>query len=455
MPPAMTIRKTSLELFLGLWNAHQGLTTPRVHQRIAAWLSLSARGVHRRLLLMAFRGCGKSTLVGLFCAWLLCHDPELRILIVAADESLAENMLRHIRHIIETHPLARALLPRKKQLWSADRLLIDRRTVSRDPSIRATGLHSNITGARADVIICDDVEVPNTSDTALKRQKLRHALNELDFILVPDGMILYIGTPHAEDSLYKQGGFLHSYKRLEIPLDNHIWPQRFDADTIARIRAAVGPRVFASQMKLVPTALKDAMLDPDLMPVYEGEIKKTAASCYWDPAFGHENGDRSVIAYVLMDAGNQAYLHDLLFLKINPHSHDDAASQQCAQIIDFLRRHDIRHIVLEGNGIGQFLPGLLRRKLKDAKFPCGVEVVHNSKNKNLRILEAFEARLAARALSIHKRVTQSGFVEEMRAFQPDTPHNQDDALDAVAGALSGLVPRFALDKIYHIQNEDS
>ena len=42
-----------------------------------------------RLLLLAFRGAGKSTLVGLFSAWLLANDPALRILALSADLALA------------------------------------------------------------------------------------------------------------------------------------------------------------------------------------------------------------------------------------------------------------------------------------------------------------------------------------------------------------------------------
>ena len=448
----MTTTKTSFELFIGIWNNVQNMQTPQVHKKIATWLAQQTRNLQKRLLLMAFRGCGKSTLVGLLCAWLLCHDPELRILIVAADETLAENMLRHIRHIIESHPLSRALLPKRKQLWASDRLLIERKTISRDPSIRASGLHSNLTGSRADVIICDDVEVPNTSDTILKRQKLRHALSELDFILVPDGMILYIGTPHAEDSLYKENGFLAAYKRLAVPLDETVWPERFDALTISQIKQAVGPRVFASQMQLVPMALNEAKLDPSLMEIYDHEPKKTASACYWDPAFGHAQGDRSVIAYVIFDRKNHAYLHDLLYLSINPHAVEDVASQQCAQVIQFLQQHDIRHLILESNGIGQFLPGLLRQKLKQAQYPCGVQTLHNSKNKNLRILEAFESRLAAKAISMHRDIDKS-FADEMRAFNPATPHNQDDALDAVAGALLQFTPRYLSKISYAIQTD--
>lgn len=438
-----------------MWNAQQDLATPDVHKEIAAFLSRNSRSRRNRLLLMAFRGCGKSTLVGLFCAWLLCHNRNARILIVAADEALAENMLRHVRHIIESHPLAQSMLPVKKQLWSADRLLIERPGITRDPSVRAAGVHSNLTGSRADIIICDDVEVPNTSDTALKRDRLRQALNELDFILTPGGLIAYIGTPHAEDSLYKKDSFLSAYERLEIPLTEATWPERFTPDTIATIRQAVGPRVFASQMLLQPLNLKEARLDPQLVGVYRDAPDSIAGHCTWDPAFGHERGDASVIALVLFDKAGNAYVHDMEFLRVRPDAAEDEATQQCLRVIDFIRRHDLRSVQIETNGIGQFLPGLLRRLLKEAGVRCAVHPVHTGTNKTRRILQAFDARLAARSLFVHERVSRTGFLSEMAAWQPDAAGTRDDALDAVAAALLLHAPRFLSAPSYTLQPDES
>ena len=53
------------------------------------------------------------------------------------------------------------------------------------------------------MIICDDVEVPNTSNTPAKRAALRERLRELDFILSPSGAMIYIGTPHTMDTIYR------------------------------------------------------------------------------------------------------------------------------------------------------------------------------------------------------------------------------------------------------------
>ena len=69
----------------------------------------------------------------------------------------------------------------------------------------AAGLDSNITGARADIVICDDVEVPKTCATRALRDKLRQRLGELEFVLTPGGLQLYAGTPHAWDSIYGTG----------------------------------------------------------------------------------------------------------------------------------------------------------------------------------------------------------------------------------------------------------
>lgn len=89
------------------------------------------------------------------------------------------------------------LKPERLDQWAADQFTVRRDVELRDPSMLAKGIGANITGLRADLIICDDVEVPRNCDTALKRMDLREKLEELDYILTPQGMQLYIGTPHT------------------------------------------------------------------------------------------------------------------------------------------------------------------------------------------------------------------------------------------------------------------
>lgn len=138
-----------------------------------------------------------------FAACVLCMHPEYRILILSAESTLASRMVVHIRNILENHPRCADMIPTGRRTWACDRIIINRPVGIREPSVICAGIAGNITGSRADLIICDDVEVPNTCNTAQKREKLRERLRELEFILSPTGTMIYIGTPHTTDTIYR------------------------------------------------------------------------------------------------------------------------------------------------------------------------------------------------------------------------------------------------------------
>ena len=62
MPQRTTAEPGFLE-FAWVWNRRHNHDTPAVHRRIARWLESRQSAGDRRLLLMAFRGCGKSTIL--------------------------------------------------------------------------------------------------------------------------------------------------------------------------------------------------------------------------------------------------------------------------------------------------------------------------------------------------------------------------------------------------------
>jgi hypothetical protein len=98
---ACLYRTIGFRQFVWLWNRCQGQTMPPLHIEIAEWLERRWRADERRLVLLVFRSAGKSTLVGIFCAWLLLNDPDLRILVLAAEHDLARKMVRNVKRIIE------------------------------------------------------------------------------------------------------------------------------------------------------------------------------------------------------------------------------------------------------------------------------------------------------------------------------------------------------------------
>ena len=459
--------------FIVLWNQQQNMKTPHLHMNIACWLEERWKSGDRALLLMAFRSAGKSTLVGLFCAWLVYRDPNLRILVLAADFTLAKKMVRNVKRVIERHPLTTHLKPARADQWASDRFTVQRALELRDPSMMARGVSSNITGSRADIVICDDVEVPNTCDSAEKREDLRERLSEISYVLTVDGTQLYVGTPHHYFSIYadiprKETGeelvFLDGFKRLSLPIldeeGNSVWPERYSAAQIAQIKRSAGPNKFDSQMMLKSVNIMEGRLNPDLLRYYDapleyakevntlyiGQHKIVGASCWWDPAFGKTGGDNSVVAVIFGDEGGNYYLHHIAYLSVDEDDDLDEATQQARQVAKIAKEFYLPSVAVEINGIGRFLPNILRNVLVKARAPCRVRDVSSSRNKDIRILEGFDAVMAAGRLYVHENIAKTPFIMEMREWRPGKSKGHDDDLDAVAGALSLQPDR--LERVY-------
>ncbi len=450
------------KLFLVIWNQQQNMRTPAIHLQMADWLQGALEQGDQRLLLQAFRSSGKSTITGLYAAWRLLCDPSLRIIVLAADMDLARKMVRNVKKIVERHPLTAHLKPPQADQWGADRFTILRDIEMRDPSMMAKSVQTNLTGSRADMIICDDVEVPNTCDSAAKRADLRERLGEIDYVLVPNGTQLYLGTPHHYHSIYadvarpeldEDAPFLDGFKRLSIPLLDErgicAWPERYDTDDIARIKRMTGPNKFASQMQLVPVNITEGRLDTTALCFYDGELvyqkelellslngrKLVSASAYWDPSFGR-GGDASVVAVIFTDEAGRYYLQHLHYVRLDAKSIEDEATQQCRIVAQIAKQFYLPFITVENNGIGRFLPNILRREMSTAHAPTKVRELSNRRNKELRILEAFDAVLSARLLHIHDSVKKTQLLTEMQEWRPDIKGGNDDGLDAVAGAIA-------------------
>lgn len=450
--------------FVWIWNQMQGYELPAHHKKIGAFLEKCLKDKNcSGALLMAFRNSGKSTMVGLFCAWALYKNPNARILILSADYELAKKMVRNIKRIIERHPLTKGLKPKAKDQWASDRFTINRSKELRDPSVLARGIGANITGARADLIVCDDVEVPKNCDSAGKRQELRQRLGELDFILVPSGMILYVGTPHTKNTIYDvtQGGFLQSFERLAIPIlladGSSAWPERFPLCKIESVRQRAGPLKFQSQMMLRPVELSESRLDAERLRFFADMLdyrqsnnaavlrlageKMVAASAWWDPSFGRsEKTDRSVFACTFFDDIGNAYVYDIAYLQVANEA--NAAEEQCEQIAKLAEAYHLPSLAIETNGIGKFLPELLKRVLCKRAVRCAVLGVHSTKPKAERIIEALDARVANGSVLFHERIRHTPFMEEIQNWRPDLKNMHDDGLDAVAGSLLNAPVRF-------------
>lgn len=179
-------------------------------------------GDQRRFILQAFRGIGKSFITCAFVVWKLWNNPDLKFLIVSASKERADANSIFIKRIIDLLPFLHHMKPQNGQRDSSLAFDVGPAKPDHSPSVKSVGITGQLTGSRADVLIADDVEVPNNSATQASREHLGELVKEFDAILKPNGTIIYLGTPQTEMTLYRE---LESRGYVTT-----IWPARYPKD---------------------------------------------------------------------------------------------------------------------------------------------------------------------------------------------------------------------------------
>ena len=200
--------------FLYLCWKHLNLPEPTpVQYAIADYL----QSKHKRLVIQAFRGVGKSWITSAFVCHQLLLNPQRNILVVSASKSRADDFSTFTQRIISEMPLLQHLEPRDDQRHSKVSVDVAPARASHAPSVKSMGITGQLTGSRADLVIADDVESANNSQTQLMRDRLGETVKEFDAIIKPEiGRIVFLGTPQTEMSLYND--------LEERGYDSCVWP---------------------------------------------------------------------------------------------------------------------------------------------------------------------------------------------------------------------------------------
>lgn len=157
----------------------------------------------KRKLICVPRGSLKSSVgcVGL-PIYLLLRNPNLRVLI---DSELHTNSATFIREI-KAHMKSKMFLDLYGNLegdvWTQSEIIINRRTKRlKEASISAGGIGTTKVGQHFDVIICDDLNSPNNSNSIENAQKVIDHYKYNISILEPDGTYVVIGTRYASNDV--------------------------------------------------------------------------------------------------------------------------------------------------------------------------------------------------------------------------------------------------------------
>ena len=176
----------------------------------------------KRLQIQAFRGVGKSWITAAFVLWTLYNDPNKKIMVVSASKDRADSFSIFCQRLILEVPWMSQLKPKNDdQRWSRVSFDVGPAAPHQAPSVKSVGITGQLTGSRADLMVLDDVEVPNNSMTELQREKLLQLVTECESILTPkpDSRIMFLGTPQTTFTVYN--------KLRERNYKPFVWPARY------------------------------------------------------------------------------------------------------------------------------------------------------------------------------------------------------------------------------------
>ena len=497
-----------------VWH-HLNLPDPTpVQYDIASYLQHGPR----RSVIEAFRGVGKSWLTSAFVCWLLLNNPQLKILVVSASKERADAFSTFVKRLINEIPVLAHLAPQEGQRDSVIAFDVGPALPDHSPSVKSVGITGQITGSRADVLIADDVEVPNNSATQMMRDKLSEAVKEFDAILKPGGRIIYLGTPQTEMSLYNQlpeRGYeirvwpalypelekVESYKgrlapmitkALEQSKDNAGQPtdsRRFDEADLLERRASYGRAGFALQFMLdtslsdgdrYPLKVSDLMvmnLNPTMAhlkvawaaapEVCLNDLPNVALTGdrYYRPMWHSEDMSEYTGAVMSIDPSGRgkdetgyAVVKSLagnLYVTEAGGLAGGYEPETLEALAYAAKRNQVKYIIIEANfGDGMFTQ--LLKPVLQRIYPCTVEEVKHSTQKEARIIDTLEPVMSTHRLIVDQKVIQrdfetakdvkySLFYQMTRLTRDRGALIHDDRLDALAIAVAYWTESMARD----------
>ncbi len=425
----------------------------------------------RRAIIEAFRGVGKSYITAAFVVHQLLLDPQKKFMVVSASKQRADDFSTFTQRLILELPMCKHLIANEGQRWSKIAFDVRPALASGSPSVKSVGITGQLTGSRADIIIADDIEVPNNSMTQMMRGKLGEAVKEFDAVLKPDGKILYLGTPQCEMSLYNtltergyqmrvwtarypsvEGSEKAYGNRLapmlwdaistsKTPLEGQpVDPDRFDDDDLLERELSYGRSGFALQFMLdttlsdtdrYPLKLSDLMVmsvDTDKAPeklVY-GVMKEVkdlpnvglSGDKYYAPEAivgDYVNYTGSVLVIDPSGRGKDetAYavvkmLNGFLYVPECNGLEGGYNDATLTKLANIAKTHKVNKVLIESNfGDGMFNE-LIKPYLRKI-YPVSMEEVRHSIQKEKRIIDTLEPVMNQHRLIIDPKVIQKDF----------------------------------------------
>lgn len=365
---AKNIREQAKEdLFFFAKLVNPGYMYGEVHREIFRWMqeySLFGVGSEQtsNKLIMLPRAHLKSHMVATWCAWIITRHPEVTMLYVSATAGLADTQLYAIKNILASRVYNRFfpeyIHPQegKREKWSSTMISVDhvrrREEGIRDATISTAGLTTNTTGWHADIVLADDLVVPENAYTEDGRESVSKKASQFTSIRNAGGFTMACGTRYHPNDIYAtwKGQKYEVFDDDGIKLDEvpvweikeyavendglFIWPRAirsdnkaygFDIRVLARIKAEYTDRgQFFAQYYNDPNDPGSDRIARDKFQYYNPRFLKKEGSRWFyngrrlniyaavDFAFSlSKNADYTAIVVVGIDQDGNIYVLDI------------------------------------------------------------------------------------------------------------------------------------------------
>lgn len=242
----------------------------RHHQLIAEKLEAVERGEIDRLIIACPPRHGKTQLATRhFPAWLLGKDPTKTIITASYNSEIAGDFGRDVRNLVGAPDFARVF---NDVGLASDSRASDRWHTSKGGSYVAAGVGTAIAGRGAHVLIIDDPHKDREeADSETMRRRVKDWYTSTAYTrLTPGGAVIVIQTRWHEDDLSgwllaqseKGGDQWHVIDLPALALEGDqmgrqvgepLWPEAFDKERLARIRANLPMRDWSALYQQRPT----------------------------------------------------------------------------------------------------------------------------------------------------------------------------------------------------------
>jgi predicted phage terminase large subunit-like protein len=415
----------------------QPLRQATVHRQMQAFLDQQ-----RRALIELPRDHGKSVQMCLRVLWELGRSPRLRVKIVCATEALAVERSQFLRDAISNNARLRLVFPHLQpgQPWTATRFSL--RAAAADllgPTVTAVGVGAGLTGARADLLICDDIVDVRALHSQAVRQSVQCYFHEnLLNLLEPDGRVWALFTPwHRQDlnSQLKANPAFSLFRRAVGDDLEPVWPEKWPRHRLEQRRAEVGASAFARAYRLCLQGEADALIRPEWVQYWLEPTECESVVLAVDPAVSEQaRADASALVVVGRAADGRLLCLEAIARRVG-----------LPMLLELIADADARYapdvILFESNAAFAGVRDLL---VQQAHYGGKVLGISQSRSKRAR-LEALSVSVQNQRFCLRgQRVggytgvhpAQQELYDQLIAF----PHgDHDDLADAAATAVAHLL----------------